>query len=153
MIDVSKLSDKELSELRKAVLAESSNRGEKLKSYACVYGKLLEMGLEEQLTKEGLVRYTSNDKKNNWAANTAIASVEKAIYKVCDIILGNYKIIHDADYRVNDMTATKIICNGAKLYDECYENYMEMSSEIIDVCKKYFDKSKEYREKKDGKNE
>lgn len=152
MIDVSKLSDKELSELRKAILAESSNRGEKLKSYACVYGKLLEMGLEEQLTKEGLVRYTSDEKKNNWAASAAVASVEKAIYKVCDIILGNYKIIHDADYR-HCMTATKLKCNGAKLYDECYENYMEMSSEIIDVCKKYFDKSKEYREKNDGNNE
>lgn len=150
MIDVSKLSDKELNELRKAVLAESSNRGEKLKSNACVYGKLLEMGLEEQLTKEGLVRYTSSKiRRDNWAASAAVASVEKAIYKVCDIILGNYKIIHDADYRHEDMTATKIKCNGAKLYDECYEHYMEMSSEIIDVCKKYFDKSKEYREKKD----
>lgn len=147
MIDVSKLSDKELSELRKAILAESSNRGEKLKSNTCVYGKLLEMGLEEQLTKEGLVRYsTCGVKKNNYAAIAAVASVEKAIYKVCDIILGNYKIVHDADYR-HDMTATKLKCNGAKLYDECYENYMEMSSEIIDVCKKYFDKSKEYREK------
>ncbi len=152
MIDVSKLSDKELSELRKAVIAESSNRGEKIKSNACVYGKLLEMGLEEQLTKEGLVRYTSDEKKNNYAAIAAVASVEKAIYKVCDIILGNYKVIHDADYRHN-MTSTKLICNGAKLYDECYENYMEMSSEIMDVCKKYFDLSKEYREKKDGNNE
>ena len=153
MIDVSKLSDKELSELRKAVLAESSNRGEKLKSNACVYSKLLEMGLEEQLTKEGLVRYCKNGtKKNNYAAIAAVASVEKAIYKVCDIILGNYKITHDADYR-HDMTATKLKCNGAKLYDEYYENYMEMSSEIMDVCKKYFDLSKEYREKKDGDNE
>ena len=130
--DLSKLSDKEISELRKALLDESSKRGYKLKSNARVYGKLLDIGYEDELIKEGTNTYS------NFEASNVVGYLEKAIYKICDVTLGNYEIVERNKHGA--LPSKHLVCNGAKLYDAHYDNYLEMTSEILDICKKYFEK-------------
>lgn len=139
-LDLTKLSDKEIAELRKAIVEEASKRGYRLKSNARVYGNLIDAGFEDQLISEGL-----ND---NYDASFAVGSVEKAIYKICDVSLGNYEI---KERRSRSSVQEKwnyskhLICNGSTLYDECYSDFLDMAEEITNVCIRYFNKSKAYR--------
>lgn len=138
--DISKLSDKELADLRKAVVEESSNRGCRLKSNARVYGNLIDAGFESQIISEGLT--------DEFDASHLVGSIEKSIYKICDVSLGNYEIIERR--KRNSVTekwmySKHLICNGSTLYDECYADFLEMAEEITDICVKYFNKSKTYR--------
>ncbi|MBR5952381.1 MAG: hypothetical protein IKZ85_03835 [Pseudobutyrivibrio sp.] len=53
MLDVSKLSDKDLKNLMKAVLSENKKRGTKGKYDACMHEKLIKIGFADQLKKGG----------------------------------------------------------------------------------------------------
>ncbi len=143
-LDLTKLSDKEITELRKAVIEEVSNRGYRLKSNARVYGNLLDAGFKDQLISEGL------DDKYLEAASV-VGSVEKAIYKLCDVSLGNYEIKEMRKRTLDTLDQEKwnyskhLVCNGSTLYDECYSDFLDMAEEITNVCIRYFNKSKAYR--------
>lgn len=142
-IDLTKLSDKEIVELRKALLEESNNRGYRLKSNARIYGNLIEAGFVEQIKSEGLT--------DNYDATHVVGSLEKAIFKLCDVSLGNYEI---KERRSRNSTNDKwkiskhLICGGATLYDECYTDFLDMAEEITNICVRYFNKSMAYRKVK-----
>lgn len=139
-LDLTKLSDKEIAELRKAVVEEASNRGYRLKSNARVYGNLIDAGVKDQLISEGL-----NDE---FDASHVVGSIEKSIYKICDVSLGNYEI---KERRSRNSVQEKwnyskhLICNGSTLYDECYSDFLDMAEEITNICVRYFNKSRAYR--------
>lgn len=141
VFDISKLTDYELNELRKAVLKESVNRGNKLKSDSQVYGKLIDCGIKKQLEKDGL----DDDQKHE--ASRVLSYFEKAVFKICDITIGNYKITPVPGTGNN---GNRLVCNGADLRDEYYDDFLAMSNEIMDIVKKYFDKSQEYRNKEEN---
>ena len=161
MINLNEMSDKELAELQKLIMKERKNRGNKVKANSGLYGRFLEMGLEECLQKEGLTSITRKGnlidcdlKDHDYTASHTISDMEKAIYKVCDIILGNYKIKKvektwkDSLGIAYTRTEGKLLCNGTNLYDKCYKDYMHMTKEISDICEKYYKGSLEYRNKR-----
>ena len=129
MIDLSKLSDKELAELRKQISQESANRGYKIKGTALVMNKLIDLGLEEKLTNQGIT--------DDFDRRQVTRYLEKAIYKITDVTIGNYEIkTKTGGYR----TYKSVVCNGADLKDDMYENFCNMTSDIVDVVAKYFKK-------------
>lgn len=129
MIDLTKLSDKELAELRKQISQESANRGYKIKGNALVVSKLIDLGIEEKLTSQGIT--------DDWDRRQVTIYLEKAIYKITDVTIGNYEIKEKA---AGSRTYKAIVCNGADLKDEKYEDFCNMTSDIIDVIAKYFKK-------------
>jgi hypothetical protein len=129
MIDLTKLSDKELAELRKQISLESANRGCKIKGNALVVSKLIDLGIEEKLTSQGIT--------DDFDKRQITRYLEKAIYKITDVTIGNYVI---KERTGGNRTYKSIICNGADLKDEMYDDFCNMTSDIIDVIAKYFKK-------------
>ena len=133
MIDLSKLSDKELAELRKQISQESADRGYKIKGNALVMSKLIDLGIEEKLTSQGIT--------DDFDRRQITRYLEKAIYKITDVTIGNYEIKEKTVHLDRgSRTYKSIVCNGADLKDEMYDDFCNMTSDIIDVIGKYFKK-------------
>lgn len=134
MIDLTKLSDKELNELKKQIANETKNRGCKIKCQSNVWGKLVEIGFDEKLSSQGIT--------NEYDRSEVLSQLEKAIYKITDITIGNYKI-KDSPKRTHyddGKPIKSVFCNGASLQDEMYDDFCNMTSDITNVISKYFKK-------------
>lgn len=118
-MDLTKLSNQELNELRKAVLEEIGSREPHSKA-----------SVEINLRLWDIFRSRIDNKNLGENPGRVMMDMERAIFKLCDITLGNYKFAkakgrNDRDIQVNG----KIYCN--------LDRYKAMSNEILSVIEKY----------------
>ena len=118
-MDLKKLSNQELNELRKAVLEEIGNREPHSKASVDINLRLWEI-------------FSSRIKEENLGENPGrvMMDMERAIFRLCDITLGNYKFAkakgrNERDIQVNG----KIYCNLGE--------YKSMSDDILSIVEKY----------------
>lgn len=121
LVDLSGWSDKDLKLYEKSIKKEISNRTCRYK--CCVYDGIEDLHVWGCLAEKGM-RYD-----DLWSPKSALRS---AIYKICDLILGNYKV-----YETKTKGNHKLECLGSKLYDRVYDDYVPMVNEIMDVVRKY----------------
>lgn len=118
-MDLTKLSNQELNELRKSVLEEIGNREPNSKA-----------SVEINLRLWDIFKSRIKDKNLGENPGRAMMDMERAIFKLCDITLGNYKFAkakgrNEQDIQVNG----KIYCN--------LDRYKAMSNELLSVIEKY----------------
>lgn len=154
MINLTELTDKELAQLQKELTAEKTKRGKKLKGNANIYKRLYESGMELQIQLEGLDNRTDDEKKRdkpNYEPMRVLGEVQDAILKICDITLGNYEIKSkrntwkDTEGKEHSRIEKRLHRFPSGLYDECYNDYMSMTDEILTIIEKYYSKSIPYR--------
>lgn len=124
LVDLSGWSDKDLKLYEKSIKKEISNR-------SCKYKCCIEDGIEDlhiwgRLADKGMCH------TDMYLPKSALRS---AIYKICDLTLGNYKV-----YKTQNKGIYKLECLGSKLYDKVYDDYVPMVKEIMDVVRKYDEK-------------
>jgi hypothetical protein len=118
-MDLKNLSNQELNELRKAVLEEIGNREPHSKASVEINRSLWD------------IFRTRIDAKNlGENPGRVMLDMERAIFKLCDITLANYKFTkakgrNERDIQVNG----KIYCNLGR--------YKAMSNELLSVVEKY----------------
>lgn len=120
LVDLSKWSDKDLKLYEKAIKKEISKRSDRYK--CCIEDGIYDLDLWKKLEDGGL---------GTSYIGTLRSAFTKALYKICDLTLGNYRLYKS--YNDNQ----KLECSGSKLYDGIYDNYVLMVKEIMDVVRKY----------------
>lgn len=118
-MDLTKLSNQELNELRKAVLEEIGNREPHSKA-----------SVEINLRLWDVFRSRIENKNLGENPGRVMMDMERAIFKLCDITLANYKFTkakgrNERDIQVNG----KIYCDLGQ--------YKSMSDELLSVIEKY----------------
>lgn len=118
-MDLTKLSNQELNELRKAILEEIGNREPHSKA-----------SVEINLRLWDIFKPRIEDKNLGENPGRVIMDMERAIFKLCDITLGNYKFAkakgrNERDIQVNG----KIYCNLSQ--------YKSMSKDILSAIEQY----------------
>lgn len=118
-MDLKNLSNQELNELRKAVLEEIGNREPHSKASVEINLRLWDI-------------FKSRIESKNLGENPGrvMMDMERAIFKLCDITLANYKFAkakgrNERDIQVNG----KIYCNLSE--------YKSMSDDILSIVEKY----------------
>lgn len=121
LIDLSGWSDRDLKLYEKSIKKEISNRSGKYK--CCIEDGVCDLNIWKLLENRGMCE------SDLWPVKTMF---QKALYKICDLTLGNYKV-----YEAATKSNHKLECSGSKLYDGIYDNYVKMVNEIMDVVRKY----------------
>ena len=121
LVDLSGWSDKDLKLYEKSIKKEISNRS--CKSKCCIDDGIEDLHIWSRLANKGM-HYD-----DMWSPKLALRS---AVYKICDLILGNYKV-----YETGTKSNRRLECLGSKLYDQVYDDYVPMVKEIMDVVRKY----------------
>lgn len=118
-MDLTKLSNQELNELRKAVLEEIGSREPHSKASIEINRRLWGIFKSRIETK-----YLGDD------PSRITMDMERAIFKLCDITLGNYKFAKAKGRNERDIQVHgKIYCN--------LDRYKAMSNELLSVIEKY----------------
>ena len=121
-INLKDLSTEELNNLRKKVLAEVESRNSFYKSSTQIFGRLYKLFYED-LLKDGVGKYS---------AERSIDGMSKAIYKLCDITLKNYKVGKGVGIEDN----ANLVVNGAVVM--CDSNlYQNMVNDLFAVISKH----------------
>lgn len=118
-MDLTKLSNQELNELRKAILEEIGNREPHSKA-----------SVEINLRLWDIFKPRIEDKNLGENPGRVMMDMERAIFKLCDITLGNYKFA-----KAKGRNARDIQVNG-KIYCDLSQ-YKSMSKDILSVIEKY----------------
>lgn len=121
LINLSEWTDEYLKIMEKSIKKELSNRS--YKSKCCIEDGICDLNVWKRLKNCGM------SESDLWPAKTML---QKALYKICDLTLGNYKVHEQAT-----KSGHKLECSGSKLYDGIYDNYVKMIKEIMDVVRKY----------------
>lgn len=119
--DLGELSVEDLLALEKKCKEERANRESLSKDDTGVYGKLFDL-IYSDLVNEGVGRDM---------AYSPISKMEKSVFALCDITLGNYKIAK----RLGDKDVGLSV-NGSRIFKNQKE-YRSMADEIVDVVVKY----------------
>ena len=127
LVNLSEWSDEYLKIMEKSIKKELSNRS--YKSKCCIEDGIHDLNLWKILENKGM------SESDLWPVKTMF---QKALYKICDLTLGNYKV-----YKTATKSNHKLECSGSKLYDRVYDDYVPMVKEIMDVVRKYDNKVNE----------
>ena len=136
--DITKLSLIELHNLEKEIAKEKKSReGIVYKSDLGIAGDLANSNLKQNLINSGLY-YVPEDEGENCSVCevwSSIFDMEKHIYKLCDVTLGNYTLQQTPK---RGSMVKGIRCNGSAIaYNVDPIRYKHMAKDICEVVKKY----------------
>lgn len=143
MINLEKMSDQEIKELKKLVDEEHKRRGAKYKDDAMVCSKLVEMGFSDQLISEGF-RGKDNPDDYYSEADHETADLSKIFYQLVDMCLGNYEV-KVRKTRKDAHTGKDVDEHAVRRYNafktmDIYDEYLKTCDEFLKVFEKHFKK-------------
>ncbi len=146
MLNLEKLTDQEIIELKKRIDAEHKKRGAKYKDDTKAFSKLIDMGLSDQLVAEGFIGKESPDDYYCEAAHV-VSDLTKVFWYLTDMCLGNYDVkvrkTHKDARTGKDVEEHTIRRYNAFKTADMYDEYLETCDEFLAVFEKHFKKRKE----------